>query len=284
MATQAELLAATEKSTSREIVVRGVRIHYHDIGTGNPIVGIHGGGPGATAWSNFKQNIPGLAAKNRFLMFDMPGWGRSQYPQDAADKEFISWMGGMLDGFLEALGIEKADVIGNSMGGQGAFGLALRNPKRIKRLVLIGSQPTETVLFQPTPQEGIASIIRFHTGGPSVEKMRAMLLTMVHDPKAVTEELVQERFKAATTPEALEQSQRWVKQPRQDQYFELAKNEVPTLLVWGQDDRGGALEVGLMMLKRFKNARMYIFAKCGHWAQVEHCDEFNRVCLEFFNA
>ncbi len=285
MDTRPEFSAATEKSTSREIVAGGLRIHYNEVGAGAPIIAIHGGGPGATAWTNFKDNIPGLAANNRLLMFDMPGWGRSEYPDEALGHEFIGWMGGVLNDFMDALGIESADVIGNSMGGQAALGLALKYPHRVKRLVLIGSQPTDTVLFQPTPQEGIHNIIKFYRGeGPSIEKMRVLLESLVYNSSAITDDLVRERFEAATTPEALDQARRRVKQPRGDYYFELAKNTVPTLLIWGQDDKGGALEVGLMMLKRFQNSRMYIFSKCGHWAQVEHCEEFNRVCLEFFRS
>ncbi len=275
----------TDVSTSRTVVAGGIRIHYNEVGVGAPVIGIHGGGPGASSWSNFRGNIEALAANNRFIMFDMPGWGRSEYPEEAVDHEFIHWMGGVLNDFMEALGIESADVIGNSMGGQAALGLALRFPARIRHLVMIGSQPTDTVLFQPLPQDGIASIGRFYGGeGPTIEKMRSVVSSMVYDQRLVTEELVEERFRAAIAPRSLEQGARWVNQPRGDYYFEFKNNTVPTLLVWGHDDKGGALETGFMMLRRFQNARMYIFAKCGHWAQVEHRDEFNRICLDFFKT
>lgn len=275
----------TEQGSEKTVVAGGIRLHYHDIGSGDPIIALHGGGPGATAWSNFQGNIEALSANNRLILFDMPGWGRSEFPDSAVPKEFISWMGEVLESFMDALGIESSDYIGNSMGGQAVLGLALRNPDRIKRMVLIGSQPTETLVFQPLPQFGIQTIIDFYSGdGPTPDKMRAMVTSMVHDPKLITDELVNERFGYATSPEALDQARRKSKQHRQDQYFELHKNKVKTLLVWGQEDRGGALEAGLMMLRRFQDARMYMFAKCGHWAQVEHRDEFNRVVLEFFAA
>jgi 2-hydroxy-6-oxonona-2,4-dienedioate hydrolase len=105
----------TEQSTSRTVDANGLRVHYHDVGEGDPIIAIHGGGPGATAWSNFKGNIAGLAANNRLLMFDMPGWGRTEYPEGAEKEEFIGWCGRVLKDFMDALGIDKADVIGNSM-------------------------------------------------------------------------------------------------------------------------------------------------------------------------
>ena len=81
MATGREIEAATEESTSREVIAGGIRIHYNEVGDGDPIIAIHGGGPGATSWSNFQGNIPALARDNRLLMFDMPGWGRSEYPR-----------------------------------------------------------------------------------------------------------------------------------------------------------------------------------------------------------
>ncbi|MDA1215633.1 MAG: alpha/beta hydrolase [Chloroflexi bacterium] len=98
MATAEELRSATEESTSRTVTVNGLRIHYNEVGSGDPVLCIHGGdpvlcihggGPGATGWSNFKQNITGLANDNRMLMLDLPGWGRSEYP-DTTDE----WLAG----------------------------------------------------------------------------------------------------------------------------------------------------------------------------------------------
>jgi 4,5:9,10-diseco-3-hydroxy-5,9,17-trioxoandrosta-1(10),2-diene-4-oate hydrolase len=285
MATRQELQGVTDESTSREVVAGGIRIHYNEIGTGDPIICIHGGGPGATSWSNFKGNLQDLALNNRVLMFDMPGWGRSEFSEDAVNQEFIGWIGGVLNDFMEALGIDKADVIGNSMGGQAALGLALNHPDKVKHMVMIGSQPSSVTFIQPTPQEALANIGKFYRGeGPTLEKMRVLAESLIYDASIITDEVVQERFDAATTPEALEQYARRSKQPREDYYFELAKNTVPTLIIWGQEDKGGAIEAGFLMLKRFQNARMYVFQHCGHWAQVEKREEFDRICLDFFKA
>ena len=146
MATVQELRAVTDESTSKEVLAGGLRIHYNEVGTGDPIICIHGGGPGATSWSNFKGNIQDLALNNRVLLFDMPGWGRSDFPDDAVDKEFIGWIGGVLSDFMDALGIDSADVIGNSMGGQAALGLALAHPEKVKHMVMIGSQPSSVMV------------------------------------------------------------------------------------------------------------------------------------------
>ncbi len=285
MATAQQISEATDESTSKEVLVRGIRIHYNEIGEGEPIICIHGGGPGATSWSNFRGNLQDLALNNRVILFDMPGWGRSEFPDDAIDKEFIAWIGDILSGFMEALSIGSADIIGNSMGGQAALGLALQSPSKVKHMVMIGSQPSSVTFLQPTPQEALANIGKFYRGeGPTKEKMTILAKSLVYDEALVTDEVVEERFAAATTPEALEQYAKRIKQPRADYYFELEKNSVPTLLVWGQEDKGGSIETGFLMLKRFKNAQMYIFQKCGHWAQVEKRKEFDRVVLNFFES
>ena len=271
----------TEASTSLFVPVKGVNIHYNDVGEGEPILCLHGGGPGATAWSNFKQNIPVITgARRRMVMMDMPGYGKSGFP-DGSTEDFFDFMGQMIDGFLSALGIEGAvDIIGNSLGGQAALGLELQYPDRIKHLVLIGSQPTSAgIVIQPQPQEALKNIITYYGGeGPTLEKMRRLVESLLYDSSWVTDETLQERFEASKDPGQM----RLLGLPHRDLYSELGRIGCPTLLVWGQEDKGGALEVGLQLLKKLQNARMHIFQRCGHWAQVEHQAEFEQVVLNFF--
>ena len=273
----------TETSTSRFVPVGGVNIHYNDVGEGEPILCLHGGGPGATAWSNFKQNIPAITgADRRMLMMDMPGYGKSEFP-DGSTEDFFDFMGKIIDGFLAAMGIEDpVDIIGNSLGGQAALGLELHDPERIRHLVLIGSQPTSAgIVIQPQPQEALSNIIKYYGGeGPSLDKMRRLVESLLYDSSRVTDETLQERFEASRDPGQM----RLLGLPHRDLYPELAQIACPTLLIWGQEDKGGALEVGLQLLKKLQNARMHIFQRCGHWAQVEHQQEFERVVLNFFGS
>ena len=273
----------TETPASLFVPVRGVNIHYNDVGEGVPILCLHGGGPGATAWSNFKQNIPAITGTGRrMLMMDMPGYGKSEFP-DGCSEDFFDFMGAMIDAFLSALGIEDAvDIIGNSLGGQAALGLERHNSKRIKHLVLIGSQPTSAgIVIQPQPQEALRNIFNYYAGeGPTLEKMRRLVESLLYDSSWVSDETLQERFEASKDPGQM----RLLGLPRRDLYSELDQVTCPILLIWGQEDKGGALEVGLQMLKKMQNARMHIFQRCGHWAQVEHQQEFERVVLNFFDS
>jgi pimeloyl-ACP methyl ester carboxylesterase len=212
----------------------------------------------------------------------MPGYGKSEF-NDALIEDFFDYMGRMLDQFLSAIGIDEAvDLIGNSLGGQAALGLELHNPKRIKHLVLIGSQPTSAgIVIQPQPQEALNNIINYYAGeGPSLEKMRRLVESLLYDASLVTEETLNERFEASRDPGQM----RLLGLPRRDLYSDLNEIAVATLLVWGHEDKGGALEVGLQMMKLMQNARMHIFQRCGHWAQVEHQEEFEQLVLNFLKS
>jgi pimeloyl-ACP methyl ester carboxylesterase len=273
----------TGADASHYVTVDGIKLHYNDAGEGKPVLCIHGGGPGATAWSNFKQNIPAITASGRrMIMVDMPGYGKSEFA-DGLNEDFFDYMGRMLDEFLNALDIKgSVDVIGNSLGGQAALGLEIVKPERIKHLVLIGSQPTSAgIVIQPMPQEALKNIINYYGGdGASLEKMRRLVESLLFDSSWVTDETIQERFEASKDPGQM----RLLGLPRRDFYADLPNVAVPTLLVWGQEDKGGALEVGLQMLRKLQNARMHIFQRCGHWAQVEHQQEFEQVVLNFFDS
>jgi pimeloyl-ACP methyl ester carboxylesterase len=131
------------------------------------------------------------------------------------------------------------------------------------------------------PLEGIKLIGNYYKGeGPSLEKMRTLIQTLLFDSSFLTEEVLQERYQATLDPEVIRVMR---DQPpgREDLADQLHKVACPALIVWGMDDRFGALDIGLLMLRRFQNARMHIFSKCGHWAQVEHADEFNSLVLDF---
>jgi len=272
-----------ELEDSHFVEVEGIKLHYIEAGEGKPLLCLHGGGPGASAWSNFKQNVPALtAAGYRLIMMDMPGYGRSAF-DNKVDEDFFDYMGRILDGFLHAMGIpDSVDVIGNSLGGQAALGLELYRPGRMGHLVLIGSQPTSAgIVIQPQPQEALNNIFRYYGGeGPTLDKMRRLVESLLFDASLVTDESLKERFEASRDPGQM----RLLSLPRRDLFGELDQIAVPTLLVWGQEDKGGAMEAGLQMLKKMQNARLHVFQRCGHWAQVEHRQEFERLVLHFFAA
>jgi 2-hydroxy-6-oxonona-2,4-dienedioate hydrolase/4,5:9,10-diseco-3-hydroxy-5,9,17-trioxoandrosta-1(10),2-diene-4-oate hydrolase len=272
----------SQEPESKFVKAGKLNIHYHEVGEGYPLICVHGAGPGATGWSNFQGNVGDLSRHFRALLIDMPQHGKSDKPVIQGSRQ--SFLANSIRDFMDALGIDKAHFIGNSMGGQAALKLAIDYPERVNRLVVIGSGAIKAgSIFQPMPLEAIRNISNYYKGeGPTPAKMRQVLESLVYDRSFVTDGLVQERFEASNHPQLVELFGKQPAAPQDDLYADLPNVKAKTLIVWGQDDRAGALDVGLLMLRRIPDARMCIFSKCGHWAHVEHRDEFDRMVIHFF--
>jgi 4,5:9,10-diseco-3-hydroxy-5,9,17-trioxoandrosta-1(10),2-diene-4-oate hydrolase len=270
---------------------RGLRLHYHEAGeaTGGqpPVVLLHGGGPGATAWSNFGRNVGVLSSSFRVLAVDQPGFGRSdkwdEHPQ------YFTHSSGALAGLLDAIGVDQVHLVGNSLGGGTAVRFALRYPDRVGRLVLMAPGGLGLNVFAPDPTEGVKRLGAFGAPpGPSREKLEAFLRTLVFDQRLVTDELVDERFAAASSPESLRaMAAMGASFMRPDDYEdgmlwrEAHRLRHHTLLIWGREDRVNPLDGALVALKVLRRAQLHVFAGCGHWAQLEKFEEFNRLTAAF---
>jgi pimeloyl-ACP methyl ester carboxylesterase len=270
----------TEAATSRYVQLSKVRLHYNEVGQGPPLICIHGGGPGANSWSNFATNIGFFSAHYRLLLVDLPRFGKSG--KIAIEGPPLTFNAAVLKEFMDALDLPRVPIIGNSYGGQVALKTAIDYGDRVSSLVLIGSAPVVQSLFNPMPVEAIKLIGSYYRGpgGPTLAKMRQLLSTLVFDQSLVTDELVRERYEASIDPETVKINME-PPSPRQDLTPELSRVKASTLVIWGMDDRAGALDVGLLMTRFIPDAQMHIFTRCGHWAQVERANEFNELVLNF---
>lgn len=273
----------TEESTSRIAEVDGHTVHYNDIGSGKPLIMLHGAGPGASGWSNFKQNLPALAGKYRVLLIDHPGFGKTtkDLPETMPRSEFGRLL---IVGLMNKLGIDKAHFVGNSWGGRTALGIALHDPTRVDRLVLMGTGGGLS-MTHPEPSEGMRLLYGFFAPpGPSRERMEQLIRTFLFDQSMVNDALIDERLQSAMEPQTRAFYQRYMMGPdsREPQLWKnLEKIGHRTLLMWGRDDRTCPYDSGLIMLKRMPNARIHIFPRCGHWVQLEKRAEFD-VLLDTF--
>jgi 4,5:9,10-diseco-3-hydroxy-5,9,17-trioxoandrosta-1(10),2-diene-4-oate hydrolase len=279
-------------STSRTLAVAEGQVHYHEAGTagGTPVVMLHGGGPGASAWSNFGPNVPVFAERFRTLAVDQPGYGRSV--SGPVTTHYFTHAADALLALLDGLGIERVHLLGNSLGGGTAVRFALRHPDRADRLVLMGPGGLSINVFAADPTEGVKRLMEFGAApGPSREKLAAFLRTLVHNQKLVTDDLVEERFATASDPAALRAMAAMGASFRDPKLFEdgmlwreahRLRNEV--LLVWGREDRVNPLDGALLALKLIRRARLHVFGGCGHWAQLEKFDEFNRLTIGFLEG
>ncbi|NLU82182.1 4,5:9,10-diseco-3-hydroxy-5,9,17-trioxoandrosta-1(10),2-diene-4-oate hydrolase [Rhodococcus sp. HNM0569] len=278
-------------TTSRYAQVRpDLKLHYHEAGQQNSttIILLHGGGPGASSWSNFSRNIPVLAETFHVIAVDQPGFGRSDKPTD--HPQYFTHSASALKDLLDTLDITgRVHLLGNSLGGGTAVRFALDHPDRAGRLVLMGPGGLSVNVFAPDPTEGVKNLGRFSAPpeGPTRDKLEAFLRVMVYDQSLITPELLDERFANASTPESIEAMKAMGKSfsgPDFEQgmlWREAYKLRQRVLLVWGREDRVNPLDGALVALKTIPRAQLHVFGGCGHWAQLEKFDEFNRLATEF---
>ncbi|CAM3181568.1 alpha/beta fold hydrolase [Nocardioides dubius] len=259
-------------------------LHYHVAGDGPSLIMLHGSGPGVSGWSNFGKNLPVFAEHFRTYIFDMPGFGVSPdqewtrpYPEHAAEA---------LVRAMDDLGIEKAHVIGNSMGGWVTLTAALLAPERFDRLALMGPGGLYSEVFGPPQSEGARRLFEY-VSAPSREGMVRWIESMVHDPAMVTDELVEERSAMAEAPGAIDRMRGILGSLGNptDQLplpMRLAQVTHPSLVIWGRDDRMLPLEGAFYGTRRMPRADLLALSDCGHWAQVERKHDFEQACIDFF--
>jgi len=169
------------------VIAAGIRTNVHDIGSGHPVLLIHGSGPGVSAWANWRLVMPELAQQARVIAPDMVGFGFTDRPA-GQQYDMAAWVAQAV-GVLDALGIEKTDLVGNSFGGALALALTIRHPQRVRRLVLMGS------VGVPFPiTKGLDDVWGYE---PSFENMRRIMDVFAYDRNLVNDELARLRYGAA---------------------------------------------------------------------------------------
>lgn len=276
--------ASTSKSaTVTEGSLSGFKIHYNDAGQGEVVIMLHGGGPGASGWSNFNRNIgPFVDAGYRVVLPDCPGFGKSDEIVSDVQRGLLNAQA--VKGLMDSLGIAKAHLVGNSMGGATALNFALEYPDRLDKLILMGPGGLGPSLLQPNPQEGIKRMMRLYAQ-PTWENFNAMLEVFVFDQNALTEDLRKGRW--ANIEGNLRHLENFVTSFQRTPLSAWdVSHRVPaikhrTLVTWGRDDRFVPLDHGLKLLNLLQDAQLHVFSRCGHWVQFEHADAFNRLVLDF---
>ena len=255
-----------------------IATNYHDLGSGTPLVMIHGSGPGVTGWANWRLVMPELAKHHRVVVPDMVGFGYTARP-DGIAYTLDTWVRHALD-FLDALGLEQVDLIGNSFGGALSLALTIRTPERIRRLVLMGAAGVE---FELTPA---LDAVWGYT--PSVENMREMMDTFAYNRALVTDDLAQMRYEASIRPGVQEAYSAMFPAPRQRSVTALASAEDDirgieheTLIIHGRDDRVVPLGNSIRFNELIERSQLHVFGQCGHWTQIEHAGRFTRLVLDF---
>lgn len=254
----------------------GLTLHYLERGLGPVVIWLHGSGPGASGFSNFKGNYPAFAdAGYRNIVLDLPGFGRSDKPDDVNyDLDFFV---AALNGFIKALDLGKVILLGNSLGGAIALGQVLAYPNTVERLVLMapgGVEERETY-FQ---MEGIQRMVEVYGRGPmGVAEMREVMSLQLYDASALSDDILAERSAVAVTQPANLFSTMLV--PNMTE--RLHEINCPVLGFWGTNDKFNPHEGVHKFLDNLPNSRFIMLNRCGHWVQVEYQRLFNNTCLDF---
>lgn len=259
------------------LTVDGIRTFYIKAGSGYPLLLIHGGSPGACSAVNWGPNIEPLAESGfTVYAFDQAGFGRTDNPADHS----LEYRVAHARSFIDALKLGHFHLVGNSMGAYIAARIALED-QRIGRLVLVASA---TLAPKGSPQAEALSkehSKKLREYSPTLENARTLTMGTLYNQELLTEELVQERYAMSIGKNLEAQSKRRKAPPPKPIQEELRNLKVKTLILWGNNDRGAAVERALLLFKAIPNAELHLFDKCAHWVQWDKVVRFNRIVADF---
>lgn len=269
----------------------GFRTHFVEAGQGEPIILVHGAGPGAFAWAGWRETIPALAPHFHVYALDTLGFGLTDKPTNIVYSDQASV--DHLAGFIDALCLEKVNLLGNSRGAYMCAKYACDHPDRVKRLLMISSGSIAAAMGierQEKQKDGLRQLQRYD-GTP--EAMRRFIERIVHDHSRITEELIAARVKMAALPghDYVQKSQRQYRDalagdPNERQRFDL-KHRLPMLtipmhMVWGAKDGFAPAEFADKLRELLPNVGFEMLPNSGHQAQNDESDKFNEIALAFF--
>lgn len=264
------------------VSVDGIATNYIAAGSGDPLILIHGSGPGVTAYANWRGVIPDLAEDFACLAPDTLGFGYTDFPSDIRGFSMDRWVSHLV-GFMDALGIARAHFIGNSYGGALTLQLAVRHPERVGKIVLMGAAGLP---FPITP--GLEKVWGYQ---PSLDAMRDLMTTFAFDPALVKEEIVRSRYEASVRSGAQEAFSSLFPAPQQRWLDELATGDEDlkslqheTLIVHGREDVIVPVTQSIRFNELIPNSELHVFGNCGHWTQIEKRDRFVTLVRPFLKG
>ena len=251
---------------------------------GTAVILIHGHGGSVENW---KLNINALAQNHRVYAMDLVGFGRSD---KTSIPDSFSCGAQFVNDFMEVQHIDRASLIGNSMGGGLTLQFAIQFPDKVEKLVLanaagLGKELTLTLRLLTLP------LIGEFLSKPSRKGTTRFLKECVYDSALITDELVETFYQMSILPGAQKSFLSALRAGANlcGQHADiirsivdnLASINVPTLILWGQQDRILPIAHAYVAQGRIPNAKLQILDRCGHLLQLEHPEEFNALLLEF---
>jgi len=256
----------------------GELTHYHELGTGTPILFLHGSGTGVTAAANWWRNLPALSEVGRCIAIDSIGYGQT-IVADGTEYGIREWVRHAVR-VLDALGIERTWIVGNSLGGWLAFQFAIDYPERLLGVVSMG-----------TGGATLTGALKGHANPVLTEQgIRDTLELFVVDKGLVTDELVALRYQSALNDTASDRLAEVVAARDRDRtalpldFDALAELTIPVLLIHGVQDVVIPVSRTWELLNVIPDADAHLFSHCGHWSQVERAEDFNAVLAQYLRS
>jgi 4,5:9,10-diseco-3-hydroxy-5,9,17-trioxoandrosta-1(10),2-diene-4-oate hydrolase len=251
---------------------------------GTAVVLVHGLGGSIENWVH---NIDALAQHHRVYAMDLVGFGRTEKTPLTHD---LNVLGKFIDDFMKTQSVEKASLVGNSLGGGLVLRFAIDYPGKVEKLVLVDNAGMGRGVILDFKVASLPLIGELLTR-PSRKGTARIWKKVVYDSSLVTERLVEEGYGLLTLPGAQKALLATVRAginlrgQRADLIglliSKLGTITAPTLIFWGQQDRIMPLAHAHIAMKKIPNARLHIFDRCGHMPQLEHPEEFNKLVLDF---
>ncbi|MFK9092477.1 alpha/beta fold hydrolase [Bacillus salipaludis] len=249
------------------------------------IILLHGGGPGASALSNWREFIPGLSKEFHVLAPDILGYGNTDHPEDMP-KSLRGWMRQRVNQVLsvmDQLGVEKAHLVGNSMGGALAMHLVMTSPNRFNRISLMGSAGGHS----SGPTAEVERMVNFYKD-PTISALENLTKWFVYDENILSdriENIVKERFKEVMRTEVRRSYECFFSSSPAEMAIPvsaLKRMNHPFLIAHGREDRFVTPDSSIFLQQHLPNAQLHIFNKCGHWVQIEKRDSYLKLLIDFF--
>jgi pimeloyl-ACP methyl ester carboxylesterase len=283
---RAEWLDVDWQRHQRWIRIDGSEANCVDLGEGPALVFVHGLG---ASWQSWLENLPDLARDHRVVAMDLPGFGHSAMPEGGISIEYYaSWVFRLCD----ALGIESAAVVGNSMGGFIAAEMAIRSPERVQRLAVVSAAVFWQDYRRAQPLVGLARLSEAYVARllarstdavATRPRLRAWALATAgfRYPRLISKELAHELVRSARRTDGyLPGLEALVDYPLDE---ELPKIGCPTLIVWGAHDTLVPVKDAKRMEELIPGSRRVVFERTGHVAMLERPERFNRLLRDFLD-
>ena len=270
----------------RKIQVDGLPIHYLERGTGPPLVLLHGAGDNALDWW---WVMPALAATHRVYALDLPGSPDSSRPAADYSPAFFEHF---VAGFLDALGIERAAMVGNSLGGLVALRLALSERARVTALVLVdsaglGLAVSPALRSLALPGYGRLAVTWSKTPPGALQRALGRAILLFARPRRIPLKWLKTQYRLGRTPGFSEaqlaavRAQVGLRGQREVLLDQLPTLQIPTLVVWGARDRVFPESQARDAVARLRDGSLSLIPDCGHMPHIECPDQFVATLGEF---